>query len=251
MTRGEEPVEPIGVGDIGLAMTGEVNIEDDDVFDPEDSLTEKPKKKVERAKKIYNPHKTKYSAEFRASVLGRLHSNEGNVHKTAVETGIPGTTIGRWATESARTGFVLTEAIKVKTQSMAEHFEKKRQDVAIEKLGLAEAFERVAMRCLRRLVGKKLNQATALELIRGAGICADKSQLLKGEATTISGMAGAIQMTPDQLQGRLTQLYTKVAELVENKETRKVIVSKLDDMKKEQSEIIEGTIEANTRETVE
>jgi transposase-like protein len=139
---------------------------------------------------VQNPHRKAYTKEFQLQALAKLEQNGGNVRRTARELGIIQQTLRRWALDAG------------KARTKSDHYADAKGRSAKEKFGLADSFERVALKCLRR-VGIKLDTATAIELMRGAAICAEKMQDLRRQATSLSGNLPLAHLTDDEMDAKL------------------------------------------------
>lgn len=111
----------------------------------------------------------RYTEAFRVDALLRLAANGGNVNATAHELGVPEPTLRFWSRTLGR-------------QVYAADYESKKQD-------LAQTFLDGALMALGVLPGK-LEDASASQLATVAGICVDKSLILKGQANSIVGHVG-------------------------------------------------------------
>lgn len=142
------------------------------------------------AKKVLIRPKRKYSAEDRAHSLAVLQSNNGNVLKTARETGIPRDTLREW--DKNRRG-VTPEVMAIQQLKAGT---------------LAEKFERVAHLCADRLSDPEtIDKASPLDLAKIGGISVDKAQLLTGQPTSITGAV----LSEDERRLRLAELLTTIA----------------------------------------
>lgn len=142
------------------------------------------------AKKVLIRPKRKYSAEDRANSLAVLQSNNGNVLKTARETGIPRDTLREW--DKNRRG-VTPEVMAIQQLKAGS---------------LAEKFERVAHLAADLLSeSETIAKASPLDLAKIGGICVDKSQLLSGQPTSITSAI----LSEDDRRLRLAELLTTIA----------------------------------------
>lgn len=160
------------------------------------------KSAVVEAPRVDNPQRVKYTDEFRLKCLERLNQNQGNVRRTSREMGVVQQTLRRWALQAgtARTKYESVEA--------------KRQVAAKEKVGLADAFEALAERYLRRAMGKsKLELLTGLELVKAAAIATEKMISLKVDVTKAMGNVPMAEKTEEQIQDRLLELMGRIQQL--------------------------------------
>lgn len=110
--------------------------------------------------------KRRYSDDERATALAALVANDNNVQRTARELGIPEGTLRRWMTGERH-----PEAAQMSEQ---------------KKGPLADGFEAVAWQLIDGVTPDKIAMADVKELMTGAGIAADKVQLLRGKPTSIT-----------------------------------------------------------------
>ena len=104
-----------------------------------------------------------YSLDRKAEVLAMVKANDGNVDRTALETGIPHQTIRYWLANSDRFSQIQTQ----KSVDLAQ----KLENQAHFYLDLAEG----------KAAGAPFNH-----LMTGAAIAIDKMQLLRGLPTSIN-----------------------------------------------------------------
>jgi transposase-like protein len=119
--------------------------------------------------------KRRYSDEEKAEALATLEANDGNIHKTAQDTGIPWGTLKRW----------------VEAQDQFTHLrEQKKSD-------LAQRLEEIA-RELADAMPDKIQAATLQQVATSMAIAIDKMQLLRGAPTSISDIA--IEQIADRIE---------------------------------------------------
>lgn len=106
-----------------------------------------------------------YTDDDKAKVFVALTANEGNVKRTARETGVPTSTVRRWKNEWSAEG-----------PPDASHLE-----VAVGEF--LEDAERVRHKALRTLE-EKLPDATPSALVATVGMLTDKIHVVKGLATS-------------------------------------------------------------------
>lgn len=109
------------------------------------------------------PRRRRYTDADRASALAALDANEGNIRKTARDTGISASTITGW--RDTRT----LEGTEVRAQKKAE---------------LADKLEDVAHKLVDALPSK-LSEANLQQVATSLGITIDKLRLLREESTAI------------------------------------------------------------------
>lgn len=113
--------------------------------------------------------KSQYTPEEKARVLVALDANNGNVKRTARETGVAEQTIRNWKKSVAREG-VQSEVAAVLPAVQAD---------------FAEKTERVRDIMLNNLEAKALNdELSGRDLLMGVGILTDKLRITRGEATS-------------------------------------------------------------------
>lgn len=118
--------------------------------------------------------KRRYSDEDKATALAVLAAHNGDVSKTARETGVPRTTLQRWI--EAENGAVAAIA-------------------ADKKKGLADELETIAYKLVDAMP-EKIAQATLQQLATSLGITIDKMQLLQGKPTERSETRATIEVKP-------------------------------------------------------
>lgn len=109
--------------------------------------------------------KRQYSDKDKAAALALLDANEGNVRKTARDTGVPHKTLDGWAK-----GRINADCADIRTDKRKE---------------LSERLEDLA-HTLVDLLPEKLPNASVRDLAGALIVAVDKMQLLKGSPTTIS-----------------------------------------------------------------
>lgn len=117
-----------------------------------------------------NGHKPKrsYSEADKATAIAMLESNGFNILKTSRETGIPPATITKW-----RDGKSINADVSQKYEEKAA--------------SLGELFEEVARLYLARAKNvDAVDETKGKDAVMAAAIATDKTQLLKGEATSIT-----------------------------------------------------------------
>lgn len=135
--------------------------------------------------------KRTYTAEDRGSALAVLQSNGGNILKTSRETGIPYHTLREWAANGRG---VTPEVIQIQQ---------------VKAGGLAEKFEHIAHLCADHLSQPGvIAKGSPLAVAKIGGISVDKSQLLTGRPTSITGAV----MSDDEKRIRLAELLARIAE---------------------------------------
>lgn len=108
----------------------------------------------------------RYSDNERATALAILDANEGNVNKTAKETGIPRKTLSEW-----NNGRIHSEVAEI------------RQD---KKADLSDMFEDAARKYLSHAIQEKVIEKTVgASAIVAAATATDKMRLLRGLPTEI------------------------------------------------------------------
>lgn len=110
----------------------------------------------------------RYSDQDKAVALAALETHHGNVTEAAAFAGVPRKTLEEW--RDGRT---------------AEDVANIRQEV---KQSLADRLEDIAHQYLD-VLPEKIPKATLMQLSTALAIAVDKMQLLRGEATSISGTA--------------------------------------------------------------
>lgn len=108
----------------------------------------------------------KYSDVQRAETMAVLAANGGNLNKTARNTGIPLSTLAKWADGKGH------------SPDHADLCMEKKKD-------LAELFEGIA-RDILDAAADKIADASLKDAMVSAGVAVDKMQLLKNEPTSIT-----------------------------------------------------------------
>lgn len=134
------------------------------------------------------PRRRRYTDADRASALAALDANEGNIRKTARDTGISASTITGW--RDTRT----LEGTEVRAQKKAE---------------LADKLEDVAHKLVDALPSK-LSEANLQQVATSLGITIDKLRLLREESTAIEEVRTSD--AKQRLIERLTKLHAEPAE---------------------------------------
>lgn len=114
---------------------------------------------------------SKYSAEFRATVLAHLQANNGNLRRTGLQFGISPKLVRYWRdhAENAMT-YELSQASELLPMARKE---------------LADRLEDFVHDALSS-TAEKIETANLQQLFVAIGISLDKMQLLKGRPTSIS-----------------------------------------------------------------
>lgn len=162
-----------------------------------------------------NTSRLTYSEEFVANALEKLKENGGNVKRTAIEVGVYPITLWRWA-EDAGVKRSAVEAQKEHTRKMA-----------FKKVQLADAFERIALKFLKAVTPDKIRITSALELTRAAAICAEKMQLLKGQATSITGNVPMGELSDEELERRRQVLKETLEKVIASNPKAAAVVQQL------------------------
>lgn len=109
--------------------------------------------------------KRRYSDEQRVNALAALAANNGNLHQTSRQIGIPVSTLECWAK-------------KLRHPEASVGADEKKKE-------LSDAIEDVARSIADSLIGK-LDDASFKDATVGFGILIDKMKLLRGEPTSIN-----------------------------------------------------------------
>ncbi len=122
-----------------------------------------------------------YSEAKISETLALLAANEGNVAKTARQTGVTRKTIKKWQSENVPGGDA----------------ESVRNKVAQKKEGLADKFESIAHKVLDSVMKEDFFELGSFkDRITGAGIAVDKMRLLRGQGDDAKrGMDEFLEMT--------------------------------------------------------
>lgn len=119
----------------------------------------------------------RYTDDDRATALAVLDSNDGNITRTARETGIPASTIKRWTEDRG---------------DLADLRDQKRES-------LSELWENIARAYIARaLDAAAVNETAAQSAVTVAAIATDKLQLLQGKPTEINRHEHNERATPDR-----------------------------------------------------
>jgi hypothetical protein len=125
--------------------------------------------------------KRSYSDEEKASALAALAANGGNAKLTAQQTGVPRTTLQKWAGGAVH-------------PTVTQMGQQKREDLADRLEGLAHR--------LLDAIPARLPDADLKQLSVSLGIAVDKMRLLRGQPTSIEGH----DLTDEQRLARLREL---------------------------------------------
>lgn len=129
-----------------------------------------------------------YTDEEIAHALAVLRSNRGNAKKTALQLGVSRTTLRGWAGR-------MTSATARPKQVSPEKSDKARE-------GLAEKFGSAAERFVEAALSdpSKVEKASVRDLLVAAGIATEKSELLRGGATSRVESVRVQLADPDSLR---------------------------------------------------
>ncbi len=130
--------------------------------------------------------KRRYSEDDKATTLAVLQSCNGNVTRTARETGIPAATISKW-----RDGKHINESVT----EMCD----------IKKGELKDRFEVIAHSLVDAIPGA-IAGANLQQITTSLAIAIDKMLLLKGQPTDISHVTNTSNLTNEQRAERITEL---------------------------------------------
>ena len=129
--------------------------------------------------------KRRYSEDDKATTLAVLQSCNGNVTRTARETGIPAATISKW-----RDGKHINESVT----EMCD----------IKKEELSDVFEHVARLYINRALSDEvIGETKGKDAIIGAATAVDKMLLLRGAPTAINQTT---QMTDEERAARVREI---------------------------------------------
>ena len=123
-----------------------------------------------------------YSTERKAEVLALVIANNGNVQKTAIETGIPEQTLVYWVKNADRYHEIRSE----------------------KELELAAKLDITAHKLANSIYDHDLDTATLPAKATAFGIVFDKLQLLRGQPTSITENAGDALTSLKHLNKQLT-----------------------------------------------
>ena len=137
-----------------------------------------------------------YTAEDKARAYVVLQTNEGNLKRTARDTGIPEPTIRRWRNEWASGGPPPTDML---------------EEAATDIIGKAEAIQDLALQRIKeRLESDSVKeQGTLPQLATVYGIVTDKIDRARGIADKRIEHVHALP-SPDEIRGALTALVAGV-----------------------------------------
>lgn len=138
-----------------------------------------------------------YTDKDRARVALTLQANEGNIRRTARETGVPVMTVGDWKRHWDREGY--PEAIQEALPMVREEF-------------LEEA-ETVRWMMLSRLRDKiESGEGSVRDLMTGIGILTDKIHVMKGLATSRTETVHTNAPDPKEFAKELAQFVAKTVD---------------------------------------
>jgi transposase-like protein len=125
----------------------------------------------------------RHDAATKAAVRAALVAYDGNVKRTARETGVAVSTVRDWKQDWERNGFPenLNEVLEQVTEDVVEGFTRIRNKAALE---------------LERLIDDQ--QLKGRELVVAIGMLTDKIRLYKGEATSRTESKALVE--PQQLR---------------------------------------------------
>lgn len=131
----------------------------------------------------------KYSAKFIGEALAVLKANKGNLSGTAKQLNIPRPTLRGWANDGRRDSPEVRETRQLKEGT------------------LAQKWETVAHLCADRLTDPDvIGKASPLDLGKIGGIAVDKSQVLTGQPTSITGSV----MSDDERRFRMAEILARI-----------------------------------------
>lgn len=129
----------------------------------------------------------RYTDDDRATALAVLDSNAGNLSRTARETGVPASTIKRWADDRA--------------DDLTELRDQKKE-------ALSEVWDKVARAYLARALDPAVLKDTGGQsAITAAAIATDKLQLLEGKPTEVTEVRSSDAKR--ELADRIARLTTR------------------------------------------
>ena len=120
--------------------------------------------------------KRRYSDEDKATALTVLAANNGDLRKTSRDTGVPFSTLRKWANNQGVNQSVITKGITKKKELSAE-----LEDLAYKIVGV---------------MPDKLDSASLQQLATSLGITIDKMQLLQGKPTERNETHATIEVKP-------------------------------------------------------
>jgi len=127
----------------------------------------------------------RYSDADRAQALAVLDLNEGNMLRTAQQTGIPRATLQEWAAGRV-------------PDSMPELRQEAKKDLAV-------SFKDFAGRVIGLTTDEDIKAASLRDRFMAAGVAVDKYRLLTDQPTTITGQ----ELSEDESVARLRELVQR------------------------------------------